>query len=153
MDLLCDPDSFSVGQTSVYWCSCGRGQRRVHRINVKTQMNRPLLPVGQEKKKTGSEYSSANQLSTQIQLSTKCIQTVNRNGKSVIKLPWQEVVESDFHNSLDTKPVDVSHCEVLDTQVLQDVAVRRKESRMSFNIMSGSIFGCNGCKCCVQKKK
>ena len=41
------------------------------------------------------------------------------------------MVERDFHDSLDAEPVDVSHCEVLDTQVLQGVAVRRKESLMS----------------------
>lgn len=43
MDLLCDVNAFSVGQSTVNRSSSGRSQRWVKRINVKAQVNRSLL--------------------------------------------------------------------------------------------------------------
>lgn len=45
MDLLCDVDAFSVGQSSIYWSSSCRGQSRIECINVKTQVDGTLFPV------------------------------------------------------------------------------------------------------------
>lgn len=36
------------------------------------------------------------------------------------------MVKGDFHNPLDAKSVDISHGEVLDAQILQDVAAIKK---------------------------
>lgn len=45
MNFLCDVDSLSVGQTSIYWCSCGGSQRRVECIDVKAQVYWSLFSV------------------------------------------------------------------------------------------------------------
>lgn len=45
MDFLCDVDSLPVGQTSIHWCPCGWGQRRVECVDVKAQMDRSLFSV------------------------------------------------------------------------------------------------------------
>lgn len=45
MYFLCDIDSLPVGQTSIDWCSCGRGQSWVEGINVKAQVDRSLFSV------------------------------------------------------------------------------------------------------------
>lgn len=45
------------------------------------------------------------------------------------------MIESYFHDPLDAYSVDVPHGEVLDAQVLQDLATRTKEQKTSRTIL------------------
>lgn len=45
MDLFCDVDSLSVGQSSIHWSSCSRRESGIERIDVEAQVDGALLPV------------------------------------------------------------------------------------------------------------
>lgn len=46
MDLLCDVDSFSVGQSSIHGSSRSRSESGIEGIDVEAQVDGTLLPVG-----------------------------------------------------------------------------------------------------------
>lgn len=45
MDLLCDVDSLSVGQSPVHRRSCSRSESGIEGVDVEAQVDGPLLPV------------------------------------------------------------------------------------------------------------
>lgn len=55
VDLLGDVDPLPVGQTSVHWRPCGRSQRRVERIDVEAQVDRPLFPERKKENRVSSD--------------------------------------------------------------------------------------------------
>lgn len=62
-------------------------------------------------------------------------------------IPRQKMVKSHLHDPLDAEPVNVPHGEVLDPQVLQDVAgMVKKHSEYSFCSKGLKIKGAIFCK-------
>lgn len=45
MDLLCDVNPLSVGQSSVHRSPCSRSETGVERVDIEAQVDGPLLPV------------------------------------------------------------------------------------------------------------
>lgn len=74
---LCDIDSLPVGQTSIDWCSCGRGQRRVKGIDVKAHVDRSLFSV-QDGNKVKIKF-----------ISMMSILNLKYNGSFILKCSWE----------------------------------------------------------------